>query len=82
MEHAGERGAGRALGGRAAEGLAHLRVDLRLSEHHRIEARGDLEQVVGRVAFPVGETGGRSSSSTATPRVSLSTRFNPRNPAW
>ena len=54
VEHPGEAGARRAFRGRASQRLAHLRVDLRLAEHHGIEPRRDLEQMVGRVAFPMG----------------------------
>ena len=37
----------------STERLAHLRGDLRLAEHHRVEPARDCEQVIGGVAFPL-----------------------------
>jgi hypothetical protein len=54
VEHAGEQGAGGTLRLGAAERLANLRIDLRLAEHHRVQPRRDLEEVIRGVALPVG----------------------------
>ena len=40
-----------------AQRLPHLRVDLRLAQHHRVESGGDGEEVVGRVLLVVGVQG-------------------------
>ena len=57
VEEAGERGTGGALALGPPQRLAHLCVDLRLAEDHRVEASGDGEQVVGGVLLPVGVQG-------------------------
>ena len=54
VEEPGQRRAGGALGLGAPQRLAHLGVDLRLAEDHRVEPARDGEQVIGRVALPVG----------------------------
>ena len=54
VEQPGQARPGGALALGAAERLAHLRVDLRLAQHHRVEPRRDREQVVGGVLLPVG----------------------------
>ena len=54
VEHAGEHRPGGALPLGAPQRLTNLRVDLCLAEHHRVEPRRDLEQMVGGVTLPVG----------------------------
>ena len=80
MEDPREHRPGGILGLGAVQRLAHLCVDLRLAQHHRVEPCGDGEEVVGGVALPVGvQRIGQLLG--ATPRVSQSSRFKARNPA-
>ena len=49
--------AGGSLSLGTSQRLAHLRVDLRLPEHHRVQPTGDREQVLRRVLVEVGVEG-------------------------
>ena len=45
VDAAAEQAPQRARGDRGVVGVLHLPEDLRLAEHHRVEARGDAEDV-------------------------------------
>jgi hypothetical protein len=53
VEEPGQLGSRGLLALRPAQRLAHLRLDLRLTEHQRVETGRDREQVIGGVALPV-----------------------------
>ena len=53
VEQARQVGAGSVLAVGSPQRLAHLRLDLRLTEYQRVEPRRDREQVIGGVALPV-----------------------------
>ena len=54
VEQAGETGAGHRFAFGEAKRLAHLRLDLRLAEHHGVQATGDGEQMLDGVSLPMG----------------------------
>ena len=82
VEQPGQRGPGGVLGLGAPERLAHLRVDLRLAEHHRVEPARRRRTGDRRRRAPSGSTAARPAPRAPTPRVSASRRFRARNPAW
>ena len=57
VEERGQRRRAGAFGAGTPHRLAHLRLDLRLAEHHGVEPARDGEQVLGGVAFPMGVQG-------------------------
>ena len=62
--------------------VAQLAEDLRLADHHRVQAGGDREQVLRRRRRRSARTGARRASATASPARSASTAQMSARPPW
>ena len=78
LEQAVQHRAGRAGVLRGAVGVLELAEDLRLAEHHRVEARGHRERVVHGLARRRGGTGSGGCWSRAGGSAAASRRARPR----